>query len=420
LLKALSALQEAPQDGGIYSRSSGKWVQAGVVTKGDSAYQVAVKNGYQGSERQWLESLRGEDILTLLKEDGTIPLYWTVNDWNNSLKGPAGASYGIQRTLYYEITANQSPNLRTLDLSQDDLLGNSLVLDSALHDESSIFVTYNGVFLQAGSAGDNKRDWFLDIANNWLLFTEDLQPGRLVTLTYLTPASEYIEESDSISNVFGGWFSPTANQGGTSQEIQFPVVDGSTNWKQGAYVIAVTEGIYNFNTGLPAGTLNARTFFVNVGDIVRYDGAEWVLVVPENMESTIISVEDANGRLSLNPKTTKKGQLVYQKDDGSLWSFEPQTEFPNISQQEDWVRFVLNKRERVQWKPGVVIDPPVEFDWEHNPSDVDVFRNGQKLIQISAAETPSGFNPTFQATGSKLIFTEPVGPDDVFDIITVF
>jgi hypothetical protein len=138
------------------------------------------------------------------------------------------------------------------------------------------------------------------------------------------------------------------------------------------------------------------------------------------MESTIISVEDANGRLSLNPKTTKKGQLVYQKDDGSLWSFEPQTEFPNISQQEDWVRFVLNKRERVQWKPGVVIDPPVEFDWEHNPSDVDVFRNGQKLIQISAAETPSGFNPTFQATGSKLIFTEPVGPDDVFDIITVF
>ena len=32
-----------------------------MVEKGDSAYDIAVKNGFKGSEKEWLESLEGKD-----------------------------------------------------------------------------------------------------------------------------------------------------------------------------------------------------------------------------------------------------------------------------------------------------------------------------------------------------------------------
>lgn len=43
-------------------------------TKGDSAYQIAVKNGFEGTEKKWLESLKGDkgdkgELVALVKEE---------------------------------------------------------------------------------------------------------------------------------------------------------------------------------------------------------------------------------------------------------------------------------------------------------------------------------------------------------------
>ncbi len=36
---------------------------------GDSAYEIAVSNGFEGTETEWLESLKGQSILSISKED---------------------------------------------------------------------------------------------------------------------------------------------------------------------------------------------------------------------------------------------------------------------------------------------------------------------------------------------------------------
>lgn len=43
------------------------------VLRGYSAYQVAVSNGYEGSEEEWIESLKGESVV--FKQEGSV-LYW--------------------------------------------------------------------------------------------------------------------------------------------------------------------------------------------------------------------------------------------------------------------------------------------------------------------------------------------------------
>lgn len=54
-----------------------KEVDVSVYIKGDSAYQIAVQNGFVGTEQEWLESLKGEDGLSsinryvLIFESGT-------------------------------------------------------------------------------------------------------------------------------------------------------------------------------------------------------------------------------------------------------------------------------------------------------------------------------------------------------------
>ena len=48
------------------------------VLKGLSAYEVAVQNGFQGSQSEWLQSLRGENIQ--FKSEGLEIYYKYVSD----------------------------------------------------------------------------------------------------------------------------------------------------------------------------------------------------------------------------------------------------------------------------------------------------------------------------------------------------
>ena len=60
---------------------------------GDSAYQIAVKNGFEGTEAEWLSSLKGKDGSTPFIQDG----YWYIDGKNTYVKaeGADGESYTI-------------------------------------------------------------------------------------------------------------------------------------------------------------------------------------------------------------------------------------------------------------------------------------------------------------------------------------
>ena len=55
--------------------------------KGDSAYKVAVDNGFVGTEEEWLESLKGEDAYKIAVDNGFVG---TEVEWLASLKGEKG------------------------------------------------------------------------------------------------------------------------------------------------------------------------------------------------------------------------------------------------------------------------------------------------------------------------------------------
>lgn len=54
---------------------------------GDSAYDIAVKNGFEGTEAQWLQTLKGKTAYEIAVENG---FEGTVTEWLQSLKGDQG------------------------------------------------------------------------------------------------------------------------------------------------------------------------------------------------------------------------------------------------------------------------------------------------------------------------------------------
>ena len=76
--------------GEVYIKNSeGIWEEIGSTSSGDqpgrpgkSAYEIAVENGFQGSEEEWLESLVGDDGYTPIKGKD----YFTTEDIDEIVK----------------------------------------------------------------------------------------------------------------------------------------------------------------------------------------------------------------------------------------------------------------------------------------------------------------------------------------------
>ena len=82
--------------------------------EGDSAYEVAVANGFVGTEQEWLDSLNGSgaDIADFI---------FTDNEWNSSITLPGDKSMRIEAgedsDLY--LTAGDDLYLQTLGQGDD-------------------------------------------------------------------------------------------------------------------------------------------------------------------------------------------------------------------------------------------------------------------------------------------------------------
>lgn len=60
--------------------------------KGDSAYIIAINNGFHGSEEEWLDSLEGESAYEIAQTHGYTG---TETEWLASLEGPEGPASGL-------------------------------------------------------------------------------------------------------------------------------------------------------------------------------------------------------------------------------------------------------------------------------------------------------------------------------------
>ncbi|MBQ2780542.1 MAG: hypothetical protein IJF42_03175, partial [Clostridia bacterium] len=70
------------------------------ITNGLSAYELAVKYGYEGTVQEWLESLNGKSAYEIAKENGYTG---SETDWTNSLKATAGKDgVGIKTAAFSE------------------------------------------------------------------------------------------------------------------------------------------------------------------------------------------------------------------------------------------------------------------------------------------------------------------------------
>lgn len=76
--------------GGGGSSSGGNG--GGTGTDGKSAYEIAVENGFVGTEEEWLESLQGESAYDVAVDNGFVG---TEEEWLESLVGPPGPGGGI-------------------------------------------------------------------------------------------------------------------------------------------------------------------------------------------------------------------------------------------------------------------------------------------------------------------------------------
>lgn len=61
--------------------------------RGYSAYEIAVRNGFNGSEAEWLESLKGDDGYDLAVQNGFVG---SPQEWLDSLNGDSAYEVAVQ------------------------------------------------------------------------------------------------------------------------------------------------------------------------------------------------------------------------------------------------------------------------------------------------------------------------------------
>ena len=136
--------EDEPQDIEI------KTPTGGIGIRGYSAYEVAVQNGFVGSETEWLESLKGTDGHTPYIQDG----YWYIDGLNTGVKaeGKDGKSITIVRTGSVVVDGVRTTSIKFSDDTsisiKDGKDGTSIAIESIT--ESDVDGGYNSVTFSDG------------------------------------------------------------------------------------------------------------------------------------------------------------------------------------------------------------------------------------------------------------------------------
>lgn len=103
----VSAYQIAVNNG--FKGSEEEWVASLKGATGESAYDLARKLGFEGSEEQWIESLHGKDGKSAYELAVDAGFQGTLEDWLEALLSGTGSGTLYHRDLLGRDEADQHP-----------------------------------------------------------------------------------------------------------------------------------------------------------------------------------------------------------------------------------------------------------------------------------------------------------------------
>ncbi len=118
------------------------------VPRGESAYEIAVRNGFVGTEQEWLRSLVGESAYEIAVRNGFVG---TEQEWLESLRGADGVSSEENRVIYM-----YGYNQQSAAPAQNAGNGDEVVIDNSGNTNSEEVTVITGENDNKAAANDNK------------------------------------------------------------------------------------------------------------------------------------------------------------------------------------------------------------------------------------------------------------------------
>lgn len=189
--------------------------------RGYSAYEIAVQNGYEGTEQEWIDHF-GLDLTNYLKTSDIID-----NTWQGGTKKPLSAEAGKSLNTYIA-------EVQSEEIAIDEKVGDLNNLTTT--DKTSVVDAINEVFSDNDVKGD-KYEYTLPYksgtitASSWQYLatdtlTDTLPKGRYLLLYRVTGGG-----TSSTTSVLT--FEPTIdNNGSSTQRLSIPITSSGTTTGQ--------------------------------------------------------------------------------------------------------------------------------------------------------------------------------------------
>lgn len=356
-------------------------------TKGDSAYQIAVKNGFEGTEEKWLESLKGDkgdkgELVDLIKEEegknisiesANLPAIevsiegesqQATRTGKNSLDNTATTkiSNGITFTVNSDKTVladgtNDTSANSSLVINRYDLSPGTYILNGCPSGGASntyrLAIQETGSYSILGSIdiGNGSGEFTIDTTTNVqiaifiqkgltvnnLLFKPMLRKATIADDTYeqygASPSPDYLSE---IENLEGENICPSLNTTRTINGVTF------TKNKDGSITMngtATADATYPINVNT---TTNTRTVLLKANSNYRmlssYESGKYTTQV-FYLKNNVMTYSSSSSSSSLieTVEETKAGMYIRVYKDAVLDNI---TIYPQITKGEEYKPYV--------------------------------------------------------------------------------
>lgn len=354
-------------------------------TKGDSAYQIAVKNGFEGTEEKWLESLKGDkgdkgELVDLIKEEegknisiesANLPAIevsiegesqQATRTGKNSLDNTATTkiSNGITFTVNSDKTVladgtNDTSANSSLVINRYDLSPGTYILNGCPSGGASntyrLAIQETGSYSILGSIdiGNGSGEFTIDTTTNVqiaifiqkgltvnnLLFKPMLRKATIADDTYeqygASPSPDYLSE---IENLEGENICPSLNTTRTINGVTF------TKNKDGSITMngtATADATYPINVNT---TTNTRTVLLKANSNYRmlssYESGKYTTQV-FYLKNNVMTYSSSSSSLIETVEETKAGMYIRVYKDAVLDNI---TIYPQITKGEEYKPYV--------------------------------------------------------------------------------
>lgn len=354
-------------------------------TKGDSAYQIAVKNGFEGTEEKWLESLKGDkgdkgELVDLIKEEegknisiesANLPAIEVSIEGESQQATRSGknlldntATTKISNGITFTVNSDKTVNVNgtndssansSLIINRYDLSPGTYILDGCPSGGASntyrLAIQETGSYSILGSIdiGNGSGEFTIDTTTNVqiaifiqkgltinnLLFKPMLREATIADDTYeqygASPSPDYFSK---IENLEGENICPSLNTTRTINGVTFIKNKDGSITMNGTATAEITYPI-NVNT-----TTNTRTVLLKANSNYRmlsnYESGKYTTQV-FYLKNNVMTYSSSSSSLIETVEETKAGMYIRVYKDAVL---DNVTIYPQITKGEEYKPYV--------------------------------------------------------------------------------